>query len=223
MRSLRNVIWCLTVVLATYALAQETDRIKVAEGEYIVSEEGDLGVGPPETEIFHLRESWTLWQTSGGSYEVEGERSFDSPRDTPHVNRFSIQLTHDFRVTEITEFAQLNFRRDSGPLTCDFLTNELRCSSGAIDPTNAVDLQFEIDRPYGLIWPISAFSLGSLVLEAGETKGKKVPVQVISLEGTQPSAARALCLCRWFYDLHWRKRYALHSFKSDLASPCVRT
>jgi len=46
--------------------AQEASRTKVAEGEYKVTLEGDLGCGSMETGVFHFAESWTLWRTSGG-------------------------------------------------------------------------------------------------------------------------------------------------------------
>jgi hypothetical protein len=61
------------------AQAQEPGRIKIAEGEYRVAVEGDLGIGPIDTEIFHFRESWTLWRTTAGEYVLEGERMFESP------------------------------------------------------------------------------------------------------------------------------------------------
>ena len=58
--------------------SQESGRIKVAEGEYQVTVEGDLGIGPIETEIFHFRESWILWRTTAGEYVLEGKRMFES-------------------------------------------------------------------------------------------------------------------------------------------------
>jgi hypothetical protein len=162
--------------------SQEMGRVKVAEGEYRVSEEGDLGVGPIETEIFHFHESWTLWRAKGGEYELEGNRAFESPRGTVHDNRFVARLTHDLRLLEIKEFARLNFRRDSGPLTCELLPQELHCASGARDPAQGVDVHFAMDRPYGLIWPLSAFSLAQLTRAAPAQVDKPAPIQVVQLE-----------------------------------------
>jgi hypothetical protein len=160
--------------------AQEASRTKVAEGEYKVTLEGDLGCGPMETGVFHFAESWTLWRTSGG-YDLEGDRTYESPRETLHDDRFVARLGHDLRPRSIKEFAPLNFRHDSGPLTCDFLPQQLRCESGAKDPAQSVDVQFGMDRPYGLIWPLSAFSLAGLTRAASSLE-KPTPVQVVQLQ-----------------------------------------
>ncbi len=179
---------CIAVVLALFSVcapsvgAQQGDRVKVAEGEYRVSEEGDLGVGPVETEIFHFRESWTLWRVQNGEYEVEGERTFYSPQDYIRFNRFVARLTRRLELVEVTEFRRLRFRRDSGPLTCELLLRQLRCSSAAKDPANAVDFDGAADRPYGFIWPLSAFSLGSLTRAASPHVGEPVRIQVVQLQ-----------------------------------------
>jgi hypothetical protein len=176
------VVWALFSVYLPPVDAQQGDRVKVAEGEYRVSEEGDLGVGPVETEIFHFRESWTLWRAQNGEYEVKGERSFYSPGDYIRKNRFVARLTHNLQLVEVKEFTQLRFRPDSGPLTCELLPHELRCNSAAKDPANAVDFDVATDRPYGFIWPLSAFSLGSLTRAASQRVGEPVPIQVVQLQ-----------------------------------------
>jgi len=72
------ILWLLSGCLLPTAAGQ-AERVKVAEGEYLVSLEGDLGVGPIDTEVFHFRESWTLWRTTGGEYKIDGDRVFESP------------------------------------------------------------------------------------------------------------------------------------------------
>ena len=176
------VVWALLSVCVQSVVAQQADRVKVAEGEYRVSEEGDLGVGPMETEVFHFRESWTLWRVQGGDYEVEGSRSFESPRDFIRENRFIARLTHNLQLVEAKEFRPLRFRPDSGPLTCELLLRELRCSSAAKDPANAVDVDVATDRPYGFIWPLSAFSIGSLTRAASQHVGEPTVIQVVQLQ-----------------------------------------
>ena len=79
------------------------------------------------------------------------------PQGIPHDNRFIATLSHDLRLLELKEFARLKFRRDSGPLTCRFPAEELRCDSGAKDPRHGVDVKVSMDLPYGVIWPLSAF------------------------------------------------------------------
>ena len=162
--------------------AEQTERVKVAEGEYLVSREGDLGVGPIDTEVFHFRESWTLWRTTGGEYEIDGDRMFESPRGIPHHNRFIATLSHDLRLLELKEFARLKFRRDSGPLTCKFPAAELRCDSGAKDPRHGVDVKVSMDLPYGVIWPLSAFSLAGLTRAASPQVDQPSRIQVVRLE-----------------------------------------
>jgi hypothetical protein len=176
------VVWAFFSVCLPSVIAQEAGRVKVAEGEYRVSEEGDLGVGPMETEIFHFRESWTLWRVQNGEYEVEGERVFESPRGYIRDNRFTARLTHNLRLAEVKEFARLRFRPDSGPLTCELLPQQLRCDSGAKDPTHAVSVDFPMDRPYALIWPLSAFSLAGLTQAASSQVDKLSAIQVVQLE-----------------------------------------
>ena len=157
-------------------------RVKVAEGEYLVSLEGDPGVGPIDTEIFHFRESWVLWRTTGGEYEIDGNRMFESPRGLPHNNRFIAILSHDLRLLELKEFAHLKFKRDSGPLTCKFPPAELRCNSGAKNPRHGVDVKVSMNLPYGVIWPLSAFALADLTRAASTTVDQPSQIQVVRLE-----------------------------------------
>lgn len=159
----------------------QTGRTKVAEGEYKVTMEGDLGSGPIETEIFHFYKSWTLWRTPQG-YDLEGYRNYESPRNEHHRDRFVAKLTHNLQLVSIKEFARLVFRRDSGPLTCEFLPQQLRCDSGAKDPASEVGVQSAMDHPYALIWPLSAFSLAGLSRAASAQQNKPVPIQVVQLE-----------------------------------------
>jgi hypothetical protein len=183
--SLRSTCGLLVVFLFSFlpsSAAQEAGRTKLAEGEYRVTLEGDLGCGPIETEVFHFSESWTLWRTAVG-YDLEGHRIYESPRDQVHDDRFVARLTPDLQLLSTKEFARLTFRRDSGPLTCELLPQQLRCDSGAKDPAQSVDVQFAMDRPYGLIWPLSAFSLGGLTRAAAPSQLEKpVPVQVVQLQ-----------------------------------------
>jgi hypothetical protein len=172
----------LLFIFLPLSSAQQLDRVKVAEGEYRVTEDGDMGVGPVETEVFHFRESWTLWRLPSGEYELEGDRAFESPRDHIRDNPFIARLAADLQVLEVKEFTHLRFRPDSGPLTCQLLPQELRCESGARDSAHVVDARCAMDRPYGLLWPLSAFSLASLTRAAPKGIGQKAVVQVVQLE-----------------------------------------
>lgn len=162
-------------------------RTKIAEGEYVIVEQGNSGAfGPFGEEVYDFHEIWTLWRVAKGRYEVEGERRFESPRDVPHVNRFLAELSRDLTVTRVTEFAKLKWRRDSGPLSCEFLPSELHCSSGARDPKQAIELRIPMEHPFGLLWPVSIFSLSSVTREAERDRSRMTPIQMVTIE--QPSS-----------------------------------
>jgi hypothetical protein len=168
--------------------ALATARTRIAEGEYAIYEQANSGAfGPFGEEIYDFHESWTLWRTEKGQYRVEGERKFESPRYTTHANRFLVELSRDMTAIRMTELAHLEWRRDSGPLSCEFLVKELHCSSGARDPHQSIDLHIPMEDPFGLWWPISPFSLSSLTRQSERDTARGTPVQLLSIE--QPSAA----------------------------------
>jgi hypothetical protein len=163
-----------------------SERTKVAEGEYVVLEGANGGaVGPFGEEVYNFHETWTLWRTAKGEYEVEGERQFESPNDVARSARFLVQLSRDLTLTGVTEFSRLKWRRDSGPLTCKFLRQELDCSSNAKDRQNDVDIKIPMGHIFGLFWPISAFSLSGITREAERDRHQATPIQLVSIE--QPS------------------------------------
>lgn len=167
---------------------EETGRTKIAEGEYTIVEEANSGAfGPFGEETYDFHETWTLSKGSKGQYEVEGERRFESPRDWPHTERFHVLLSRDLTVISMTEFAKLRWSPDSGPLSCDFLIKELHCSSGGSDPKQAIELHTAVEEPYGLLWPVSAFSLTGVTREAERDPSLHTPVQLVAIE--QPDAA----------------------------------
>jgi hypothetical protein len=160
-----------------------TERSKVAEGEYAIYEEGNGGAfGPFGEEVYDFHESWTLWRTPKGRYEIEGERKFMSPLDVEHKNRFSAELSRDLTALRVTEFAPLKWRPDSGPVSCEFLPKELHCFSEAKDPKQSVNLRVPMDHPFALLWPVSPFSLSGLTRETERELGHGTEVQLLSVE-----------------------------------------
>jgi hypothetical protein len=173
------------------ARVAENDRTKVAEGEYAIVEEKNGGaVGPFGEEIYDFHETWALWRVPGERYEIAGERRYNSPEDVPVSYKFEAQLSRDLTVLRVTEFAQLKWRKDSGPLTCDFLRTELRCSSGARNPNQSIEIRVPSDRPFGLLWPISVFSISGIARQAERDPDHPTPIRLISI--TQPSADRPI-------------------------------
>jgi hypothetical protein len=168
--------------------AGATQRTKIAEGEYAIYEQANSGAfGPLGEEVYDFHESWTLWRTEKGPYQVEGERKFESPKHTAHVNRFLVDLSRDMTVIRMTEYTHLKRGRDSGPLSCEFLAKELHCSSGGNDPHQSIDLHIPMEDPFAFLWPISPFSLSSLTRQSERDPARGTQVQLLSIE--QPSAA----------------------------------
>jgi hypothetical protein len=160
--------------------AQPLDRTIVAQGEYRVRMPGDLGAGAVQTRVFHLTETWSLWRTAAG-YDLGGYRTYEFPRGKLHVDRFIAKLSGNLELISVTDFAQLVFRPDAGPVSCDLRPRLLRCDSGWKERQQLVEVRLIPGRPCGLIWPLSAFSLASLT-HAASIDGRPVAVQTVQLE-----------------------------------------
>jgi hypothetical protein len=167
---------------------QAEQGTKLAAGEYaIVTRMNEGGVGPFNPMIYDFRESWTLRTGENGGFEVAGEREYESPRYEPRRERFDVRLARDWRLEKIVEYAKLRWRPDSGPLVCDFQVAALHCTSNAKKPADAVILDLTFERPFGFLWPISAFSLASIAKAVERTPGEVTPVQLITIEEPGPS------------------------------------
>jgi hypothetical protein len=163
---------------------QPAGRVRVAEGEYQIFRKTDNGgVGPFALMVYNFREAWTLWRLPDGSFDVEGERNYESPKDALQHSRFSVHLSSAFRVLGLTEFRQLRWRADSGPLTCDFLPAKIVCSSNAKDPAQNIRLDVPMGDDFGFLWPISAFSLSGITRSDDRNR---IPVQLLSLDEPDP-------------------------------------
>ena len=171
--------------------SRQEDRIKIADGEYVIVESANFGaVGPFGEEIYNFHEPWAIWRSVDGKYEVRGTRQFESPRGLPHADRFLVRLSRDLTVIDMTEFAKLIWIPNSDPLSCEFLASELHCSSGQRAPKAALEVHTLMQQPFGLLWPISAFSLSSLTQEAERDLNQITPVELARIE--QPSRQNPL-------------------------------
>jgi hypothetical protein len=169
-------------------VAADEGRKKIAAGEYEVYEEANEGlVGPFGEEVRKFHESWTLWQNAKRGYEVEGERRFESLQKGPQSHTFKVELSRDFTVERVTEFTSLRYVADSGPLTCEFLPKEMHCSPGGKHPNPEKDWHLAAEHPYGLLWPISPFSLGGVTKESERDPAQATRVSLLTIE--QPGAS----------------------------------
>ncbi|HEV2223365.1 MAG TPA: hypothetical protein VGR84_10215 [Candidatus Acidoferrales bacterium] len=177
-----------TAITTTEAEQGENSRrVRVAAGEYEVLQGADAGgIGSYAPGVYNFRESWTLWRSPDGGFEVEGEREYESPKDELHSNRFSVHLSPDFRTLGVKEFRKLRWKPDSGPLSCEFQPSEMICTSSAKDPSQSVDLNVPMRDAYGFLWPISAFSLSNITRRAAKIHDKLTPVQLVTVEEPSP-------------------------------------
>jgi hypothetical protein len=180
----------------TYAKGQESPGTRLAEGEYKVYGHGaEGGIGPFAPSVYDFVESWTLWRLHDGTLEVTGQRNYDSPQYEPHIDSFLVMLSAAFHVTRITEFQKLRWKPDSGPLTCDFLPTKIDCDSGAKDPQERIHLTVPLERAYGFLWPVSAFSLSNITRFADRDSSHKITVDMITIDESSkanPVAASVL-------------------------------
>lgn len=166
---------------------ESSERVRVAAGEYQILKGANVGeIGSYAPGVYNFRESWTLWRLANGSFDVEGEREYESPKDELHSNRFSVHLSPDFRTLGVKEFRKLRWRPDSGPLSCEFQPAEMICTSSAKDPSQSVDLNVPMKDAYGFLWPISAFSLSNITRRAAKIHDKLTPVQLVTVEEPSP-------------------------------------
>lgn len=175
--------------VATTETAQDENlqRVRVAAGEYqVLQGANDGGIGAYAPSVYNFRESWTLWRLADGSFEAEGEREYESPRDESHYNQFSVHLSPDFRTVGVKEFRKLRWKPDSGPLSCEFQPAEMICTSSAKDPSQSVNLNVPMKDAYGFLWPISAFSLSNITRRAAKIRDKLTPVQLVTVEEPNP-------------------------------------
>lgn len=162
-------------------------KVRVAEGQYKVYNQTNAGgIGPFAPAVYNFTESWTLWRSREGNFEVEGERDYDSPSDVPHSDRFSVRLTPGFRVSELREFRKLRWKPESGPLACQFLPSRLVCGSGTPETAGQTLLDLPMQGAYGFLWPISAFSLGHVTRFVERAPGSAISVEMLSVQ--EPSA-----------------------------------
>lgn len=175
------------ITAAQNARAEGSKRVRVAAGEYQILQGANAGgVGSYAPGVYRFRESWTLWRLTDGSFEAEGEREYESPKDELHSNRFLVHLSPDFRTLGVKEFRKLRWKPDSGPLSCKFQPAELICTSSAKDPSQSVDLNVPMKDAYGFLWPISAFSLSNITRRAAKIHDKLTPVQLVTVEEPGP-------------------------------------
>lgn len=168
--------------------APDGERTKIAEGEYTIVEQANGGaIGPFEQEVYNFKESWTLWRVAKGDYHVEGVRTFDSPEYEQHTNPFAVELSRDLTVLSVTEFARLRWVPNSGPLSCEFLPNDLHCSSGGSDPQKRIELRTHLTDPYGLLWPVSPFSLTGIARQVERDPNRPIQVDLITIEQPTPA------------------------------------
>jgi hypothetical protein len=160
------------------------EPVKIAEGTYAIFKEYG-GIGPVDAEIYNFHEDWSISRTVDGNYQVEGTRSFESPKDFPREVNFLLRMSPHLQLIEAQEDTWLVWISHSAPLTCVFLPKQLQCSMAGKDPRKNPDLSLSMDKPYAFSWPLSAFSLAALTGQCDRFSGRSMDVQFVDVE--QPS------------------------------------
>ena len=163
------------------------DSTLVAQGEYkVYRQTSDGGIGPFNPALHDFAESWSLYRLSDGTLQVEGNRTYEAPQFEAHKDGFAVRLSAGFNILRVTEYKKLQWRPDSGPLTCDFRSNALDCNSGAKDPRKEVRLRLPLATAYGFLWPISAFSMSNITRFPHRNPGDEIPVSMLTVD--EPSS-----------------------------------
>ena len=71
------------------------------------------------------------------------------------------------------------------PLNLDFFALELSCSSGGSNSEHLISLHIAMKHPYGLLWPISSFSLSGITRQVERSLTRPTEVDMVSI--VQPS------------------------------------
>jgi hypothetical protein len=180
---------CVGVVFAggDHEIPRNRNWVRVAEGEYRVNRQTlDGGIGPFNPALHDFGETWALWRLPDGTFQAEGDRSYQAPLDEHHKDGFSVHLSQKFQVMQVVEAKRLRWRPDSGPLTCEFLPQALECDSGARDPRQNVHLSLPLRAPFGFLWPISAFSMSNITRFAPLTEGATTSVNMLTVDEPGP-------------------------------------
>ena len=162
------------------AFGSDTKRVCIADGEYEITTQN--GIGPFVPAVYGFKEWWTLWKLADGSFMVTGTRSYRSPSTESHENDFTVRLDPDLEVKNLTEFRKLEWRWDSGPISCDFLAKRIHCTSNAKRETDNVTLDLSLDHTFGFLWPISAFSLSGISRSVSRDPRTPIPVDMVRVE-----------------------------------------
>lgn len=164
-----------------------SEPVMVAQGEYkIYRQTSDGGIGPFNPALHDFAESWTLWRLADGTLQVEGNRTYEAPQFEAHKDGFKVHLSADFKILRLTEYKKLQWRPDSGPLTCDFRPGALDCNSGAQDPAQEIRLHLPLKSAYGFLWPISAFSMSNITRFPHREPGDEIPVSMLTVDEPGP-------------------------------------
>jgi hypothetical protein len=59
---------------------------------------------------------------------------------------------------------------------------QMDCSSGASDPKHEIKLRTPLDKPYGLLWPISPFSFGGITRMVERDPARATLVELVGIE-----------------------------------------
>jgi hypothetical protein len=155
-----------TSPVAPQSTPQKETRLKLAEGEYQMQ-------FTSEGEDFHMKDVWTLWLTSEGTYELEEVGEFTVGQDRIPYKQLLI-LSASFRPISSRFEAQAEEEGESRIIsgTMQFDATELRVQAAG------QTFRFSAAGPHEVVLPLPWF-MGRIALSARENSNRDTKVRLL--------------------------------------------
>jgi hypothetical protein len=165
----------LLFILTSSLPAQDAGRIKIADGEYL--SRGQSGYNKDEK----FRESWVLWRKGDGKFMVESDLQVEGTGKNQQVLHYSIQLSADMRLLEITT------RAGENETLIELGAEEVRVKGRRGESTLKVPPRYDFYLP--LPW-----CLGSFARRVPPIKSAGLPVMFVAADEQGPDSPMALTM-----------------------------
>lgn len=174
----RYALWIWIVLISQLmsggkSVASESQRKKVADGEYVMLREETY---PSFTKIVEIRESWSLWELGDDGYEIDSLWVVNSPQETFRTKTW-IELSPGFHPTQTRGLGTIR----ETDLTCRFGEREVRCRTGNEEP------RISVDMPYDLYLSVPWF-VSSILRRPGVDHNRPMPVKLLIMDRGGPKS-----------------------------------
>jgi len=154
----------LVVVVVPLLGSEPGEKVKVAEGEYVMKI-------PPEAGGVEHRDEWVLWRDAGGGYEVESKIHFQVGNEEPSVLWLWVRLDGELQPEAFKVSG--GSARGTKDLSCRYGASEFECEVAGKRKTLAVE------APYDFYPALSPWILSNMARRAHGRVGEIVPIRWI--------------------------------------------